>query len=93
MPRPGKYREQANESAYPHAYRQGLAPRLFGQSRLSWAIVHPTLIFGPEDILVHNIAWLLRRLPVFAVFGDGRYRVRPVHVDDLAALRAGGGRA
>jgi nucleoside-diphosphate-sugar epimerase len=42
-------------------------------------------------VLINNIAWLLRRMPVFAVGGTGEYRVRPIHVDDLARLcvRAG----
>ena len=44
------------------------------------------MLFGKEDILINNIAWVLRRLPVFGVFGDGRYRLQPVYVDDLAAL-------
>jgi NADH dehydrogenase len=35
---------------------------------------------------MNNVAWLLRRFPVFAIAGDGRYRVRPVHVDDVANL-------
>jgi NADH dehydrogenase len=52
----------------------------------SYAIVRPTVIFGPDDILMNNIAWLLRRFPVFAVPGDGTYRLRPVAVTDLAAL-------
>ena len=43
-------------------------------------------MFGKEDILINNIAWALRRLPVFGVFGDGRYRLQPIYVDDLAAL-------
>tara|TARA_Y100001933_G_scaffold265286_1_gene340165 strand:+ start:31240 stop:32160 length:921 start_codon:yes stop_codon:yes gene_type:complete len=55
-------------------------------SGLSNAIIRPTVLFGPEDILVNNIAWTLRRLPVFGVFGDGQYRLEPIHVDDLAAL-------
>ncbi len=55
-------------------------------SRLSWAIVRPALLFGSEDILLNNIAWLLRHSPVFAIPGDGRYRVQPVFVEDLAAL-------
>jgi nucleoside-diphosphate-sugar epimerase len=37
-------------------------------------------------VLLNNIAWLLRRLPVFAVGGRGDYQVRPIHVDDLARL-------
>ncbi len=50
------------------------------------SIVRPGVLFGRGDILVNNIAWVLRRLPVFGVFGDGMYRVEPMHVDDLADL-------
>ena len=48
--------------------------------------MRPTVLFGGEDILINNIAWLLRRLPVFGVFGKGDYRIQPVHVEDVAAL-------
>jgi NADH dehydrogenase len=53
---------------------------------LSYAILRPTVLFGQEDILINNIAWLLRRFPVFGVFGDGEYKLQPIYVDDLAAL-------
>jgi uncharacterized protein YbjT (DUF2867 family) len=53
---------------------------------LSYAIVRPTVLFGDDDILVNNIAWLVRHFPVFAVPGDGRYRLRPVATPDLADL-------
>ena len=53
---------------------------------LSHAILRPTVLFGKEDILINNIAWMLRRLPVFGVFGDGEYRLQPIYVDDLARL-------
>ena len=52
----------------------------------SYAILRPTVLFGKEDILINNIAWALRHLPVFGLFGDGSYRLQPIHVDDLAAL-------
>ena len=55
-------------------------------SGLSYAILRPTVLFGKEDILINNIAWVLRRFPVFAVFGDGQYRLQPIYVDDLAEL-------
>ncbi len=55
-------------------------------SGLSFAILRPTVLFGKEDILINNIAWMLRRFPVFGVFGDGEYRLQPIYVDDLAAL-------
>jgi nucleoside-diphosphate-sugar epimerase len=53
---------------------------------LSYTILRPTVLFGKEDILINNIAWALRRLPVFGVFGDGRYRLQPIYVDDLAEI-------
>lgn len=56
------------------------------ESGLSYAILRPAVLFGKEDILVNNIAWALRRLPVFGVFGDGEYRLQPIFVDDLAEL-------
>lgn len=62
-------------------------------SHLSWAIVRPSVIVGVEDILMNNIAWLLRRLPVFAIPGDGRYRIRPVTVGDLATVAVEAGAA
>ena len=53
---------------------------------LSYAILRPAVLFGKEDILINNIAWFLRRFPIFGVFGDGQYRLQPIHVDDLARL-------
>ncbi len=55
-------------------------------SGLSYAILRPAVIFGKEDILINNIAWFLRRFPVFGVFGDGGYRLQPIYVGDLADL-------
>ncbi|MBI5886284.1 MAG: NAD(P)H-binding protein [Deltaproteobacteria bacterium] len=55
-------------------------------SGLSYAIIRPTVLFGKEDILINNIAWMLRRLPAFGIFSHGRYRMQPVFVDDVARL-------
>jgi uncharacterized protein YbjT (DUF2867 family) len=62
-------------------------------SGLSYAIVRPTLVFGPDDLLVNNIAWILRRFPVFVVPGDGRYEVQPVSVRDAAQICVDAGAA
>jgi len=56
------------------------------ESGLSYGILRPTVLFGGEDILINNIAWMLRRLPVIGVFGDGQYKIQPLHVEDLARL-------
>jgi uncharacterized protein YbjT (DUF2867 family) len=62
---------------------------------VSYAILRPAVIFGKEDILINNIAWVLRRFPVFGIFGDGHYKLQPIFVDDLAelAVRYGKGQA
>lgn len=66
--------------------------RALRETGLSHAILRPAVLFGKEDILINNIAWSLRRLPFFGVFGDGQYRLQPIFVDDLAALAIEQGR-
>ncbi len=72
----------------PLEYFRGKArlERALQESGLTYAILRPAVLFGREDILINNIAWVLRRLPIFGVFGDGQYRLQPIHVDDLAKL-------
>ena len=55
-------------------------------SGLEWAVIRPTLIFGPGDILINNIAWLLRRMPIFVMPERGLYRVQPVAGEDVAEI-------
>lgn len=76
----------SKESPLPYFRGKGLVEKVVVHSRLSYAIIRPTLIFGAEDILINNIAWLLRRFPVFAVPGSGDYRVQPVFVEDVAEI-------
>ena len=56
------------------------------ESGVAHSILRPAVLFGHEDVLINNIAWMLRRFPVFGVFGDGRYRLQPIHVEDFADL-------
>ncbi len=78
----------------PLEYFRGKArlERALRESGLSHAVLRPTVLFGREDILLNNIAWLLRRFPVFGVFGDGAYRLQPVFVGDLARMAVEWGR-
>jgi uncharacterized protein YbjT (DUF2867 family) len=78
----------------PLEYFKGKAvlERALKESGLSHAILRLNVLFGHEDILINNIAWTLRKLPVFGVFGDGQYRLQPMHVDDFAALAAAQGK-
>jgi uncharacterized protein YbjT (DUF2867 family) len=65
---------------------KGLLERVLKETGLSYAILRPTVLFGGNDILINNIAWMLRHLPVFGVFGNGSYRLQPIHVEDFADL-------
>jgi NADH dehydrogenase len=78
----------------PLEYFKGKAvlERALKESGLSYAILRPNVLFGHEDILINNIAWTLRKLPVFGVFGAGQYRLQPMHVDDFAAAAVAQGK-
>ena len=61
---------------------------------VSYCILRPAVLFGKEDVLINNIAWSLRHLPIYGVFGAGDYKLQPIYVDDLAAAaveKAAGG--
>jgi uncharacterized protein YbjT (DUF2867 family) len=75
------------DSALPYFRGKALVEYALAQSGMAYAIVRPTWLFGGKrDVLVNNIAWILRRLPAFATPGSGTYPVQPVHVDDLARI-------
>jgi NADH dehydrogenase len=78
----------SEDSPFEYFRGKALVERALRESGLSYAILRPALLFGGAGILISNIAWALRHLPVFGVFGDGGYRVQPIHVDDLAELAA-----
>ena len=82
----------SEDSPFPYFRGKAKIERAIRGSACSYAIVRPTVIFGKEDILINNIAWMLRRFPVFGIPGSGAYRVRPVAVEDVADLcvQAGG---
>jgi NADH dehydrogenase len=75
-----------SSSPLPYFRGKALVERALAESDVSYAIVRPAILFGGDGVLLNNIAWLLRRLPVFAIGGRGDYRIRGIHVDDLAHL-------
>jgi uncharacterized protein YbjT (DUF2867 family) len=74
----------------PDSYFRGKAEveQALADSGVPYAVARPAVLFGGDGVLINNIAWLLRRLPIFAIGGRGDYRLRPIHVDDLARLCA-----
>lgn len=71
---------------WPYFRGKATVEQLLAEAGVAYSIVRPTVVFGWDDVLVNNIAWLLRHSPLFAIPGRGDYRVRPVFVDDLARL-------
>jgi uncharacterized protein YbjT (DUF2867 family) len=74
------------DSPYPYFRGKASVEQTLAQTGVSHAVLRPAILFGGDGVLVNNIAWLLRHVPVFAVGGDGNYRIRGIHVDDLARL-------
>jgi NADH dehydrogenase len=74
------------DSDLPYFRGKAMMEKALIESGLSYAIVRPTVIFGRGDVFINNIAWILRRFPVFGVAGNGRYKIQPVHVDDVARI-------
>lgn len=74
------------DSRLPYFRGKAELEKIIQSSGIPHAILRPTVIFGPEDILINNIAWLLRHLPIFSVPGPGGYRIQPVFVGDVADL-------
>jgi NADH dehydrogenase len=73
-------------SSLPYYAGKGLQEEALKACGVPYTIIRPTLVYGMEDILVNNIAWLLRKFPIFPVFGAGLYRLQPVFVEDLAKV-------
>src|SRR5512147_2962650 len=74
------------ESHLPYFWGKAANEKAVIASGMSYAILRPTVLVGEEDILINNIAYLLRRLPLFGLPGDGGYRLQPIYVDDLAKI-------
>lgn len=75
------------DSPLPYYRGKALVEHALAEIGVRFSIVRPTWIFGGQpEILANNIAWILRHLPLFAIPGDGRYPVQPIHIDDLARI-------
>lgn len=79
----------SKDSPLPYYAGKARQEEALKESGLRYAIIRPTLVFGNEDILANNIAWLIRKFPFFPIAGDGQYRLQPIYVGDLASLAIG----
>jgi len=79
------------DSHLPYYWGKASNEKAVMESGLSYAILRPTVLVGMgEDILINNIAYLLRRFPFFFIPGNGRYGIQPIYIEDLADLAVEG---
>ncbi len=81
----------SEDSPLPYYRGKALVEKAIQESGLSFAIIRPTVLFGTQGVLINNIAWFLRHMPIFAIPGDGEYRLQPILVEDLADLAVDAG--
>lgn len=79
------------DSPLPYFRGKAEVQQAIQSSSLSYAILRPAVLFGEGDILINNIAFMLRRFPLFAIPGSGDYHIQPIFVDDLAELAVDAG--
>ena len=75
----------SRDSELPYFRGKARVEELLKGLGVTYAVIRPTLVYGGSDLLLNNMAWALRRFPVFPVCGNGEYPVQPVYVEDLAA--------
>jgi len=76
----------SEDSPFPYFKGKAIIEKAIINSKLSYAIIRPTVMFGHKGILINNIAWILRNLPVFIIPGSGDYQLQPVFVEDVAEI-------
>ena len=75
----------SSDSRLPYFKGKGRVEETLKGLGVPYAIIRPTLTFGGGDLLLNNMAWALRRFPLFPIYGSGDYPVQPIYVGDLAA--------
>jgi NADH dehydrogenase len=84
----------SEDSRYAYFRGKATVERRLRALPVSSAVIRPTLVFGGrEEILVNNMSWCLRHLPLYLIPDDGSYRVQPVSVHDVAELAVAAGRS
>ena len=74
------------KSPYPYFKGKARVEDYLRSCNVQYVIIRPALIFSEGDILINNMAWIMRRSPVFGIFGSGKFKVQPISQEDLAKI-------
>jgi uncharacterized protein YbjT (DUF2867 family) len=70
-------------SPSPYIRKRGEGEQAVRAAFADAVVVRPAVMFGPDDAFLSAMLQLLRRLPVFPMFGRGETRLQPVSVEDV----------
>jgi uncharacterized protein YbjT (DUF2867 family) len=74
--------DAASQSRYIRTRGQGeLVVRVAFRDAI---FIRPAVMFGPDDAFLTTMLELLRRLPIYPMFGRGLTRLQPAYVEDVA---------
>ena len=74
--------DPASQSRYIRTRGEG--ELVVGAAFADARIIRPAVMFGPDDAFLTTILKLLRRLPIYPMFGRGLMRLQPAYVEDVA---------
>ena len=70
-------------SPSPYIRARGQGEQAVRAAFANAGVVRPAVMFGPDDAFLNTLVQLLRRLPVYPMFGRGRTRMQPADVEDV----------
>ncbi len=65
-----------------------LAEQSVINSGLEWVIFRSSIIYGKGDGFLTIMSKIIRMLPFVPIFGDGEYKLQPIHINDLTEVMA-----
>ena len=75
-------------SSSPYIRARGQGEQAVRAAFASAGVVRPAVMFGPDDAFLNTLVQLLRRLPIYPMFGRGRTRLQPADVEDVGEMIA-----
>ena len=73
-------------SSSPYIRARGQGEQAVCAAFASASVVRPAVMFGPDDAFLNTLARLLRRLPIYPLFGRGMTRLQPADVEDVGEM-------
>ncbi|HEX3246375.1 MAG TPA: NAD-dependent epimerase/dehydratase family protein, partial [Chloroflexota bacterium] len=70
-------------SSSPYIRARGQGEQAVRAAFAGAGVVRPAVMFGPDDVFLNTLVQLMRRLPIYPLFGRGETRLQPADVEDV----------